>query len=227
MIINDINKFHNVLIKQSKFILIVRHAEKIIDENQNEDIFALLTRKGISDSKKFGNELLSLFNGTGLMKTSPIERCVQTANAILNYNFESKKKIEKSKILGDPGVFVMDAKTALGNFLNLGVKEVIERQLKNQILPGMRDLKNGLQMLFQEISNDLEVIKSFGIYITHDAIVIPLIKYLTGDFKYTENLIDYLNGIIVGKNENKEYFAIWNGKLFDIDKKINSLRFSH
>ncbi|KKL48688.1 hypothetical protein LCGC14_2323020, partial [marine sediment metagenome] len=35
MIINDINKFHNVLIKQSKFILIVRHAEKIIDENQN------------------------------------------------------------------------------------------------------------------------------------------------------------------------------------------------
>ena len=59
-------------------------------------------------------------------------------------------------------------------------------------------------MLFQEISNDLKIIKSFGIYITHDAIVIPLIKYLTGDFKYTENLIDYLNGLIIGKNENKE-----------------------
>ena len=80
-------------------------------------------------------------------------------------------------------------------------------------------------MLFQEISNDLEIIYSFGIYITYDAIVIPLIKYLTGDFKYTKNLIDYLNGNIIGKTENKEYFAIWNGNLFEIDKKINSLNF--
>ncbi len=224
MIINDIDKFHNVLINQSNFILIVRHAEEIIKKNQNEEISALLTKKGINDSKQFGNELLRFFNGIRLIKTSPIERYVQTANAILNNSFKSMKKIEKSKILGDPGVFVIDAKTALENFLNLGVKEVIERQLKNQILPGMRDLKNGLQMLFQEISNDLEHINSFGIYITHDAIVIPFIKYLTGDFKYTENLIDYLNGLIIGKNENKENFAILNGKLFDIDKKVNSLK---
>ncbi len=206
MIMNDIDKFHNVLINHSTFILIVRHAEKIIKKNQNEDISTLLTKKGINDSKQFGNELLSFFNEISLIKTSPVERCVQTANAILNNSFKSMKKIEKSKILGDPGVFVIDAKTALGNFLNLGVKEVIERQLKNQILPGMRDLKNGLQMLFQEISNDLEYINSFGIYITHDAIVIPFIKYLTGDFKYSKNLIDYLNGIIIGKNENRVNF---------------------
>ncbi len=219
MIIYDIDKFHNVLMNQSNFILILRHAEKIM----NDDISALLTKKGISDSEQFGKKLLCFFNNINLVKTSPIERCVQTTNAILNNIFKTIDKIEKSKILGDPGVFVIDAQKAIGNFLSLGVKEVIERQLKNQILPGMRDLKNGLQMLFQEISNDLEHIKSFGIYNTHDILVIPLIKYLTGDFKYTENLIDYLNGIIVGKNENKEYFAIWNGKLFDIDKKINRL----
>ena len=70
MIIKDIEKFHNLLINQSNFILIVRHGEKIIKKNQNEDFSALLTKKGIHDSKQFGNELLSFFNEISLIKTS-------------------------------------------------------------------------------------------------------------------------------------------------------------
>jgi len=222
MILDDLYKFKAQLIKSGTIIFVIRHAEKKISQNLKKDHLSLLTDKGKKDSKIFGEKVIETLGEIKFVKTSPIQRCIQTAESIISRNFE---KIIVSNLLGDPGVFVTDAKLALDNYIDLGVKEVIERQFKRLDLPGLRDLKSGLVLFVQEILTDFKQINGVGIYISHDAIIIPLIKYFTENFVYSENLIDYLNGIILCK-KNEDYLLLWNGKAYQINKKIELL-FNH
>jgi len=221
MILNDLNESKKLLKSLKSFLIIIRHAEKIVIPNDENQASILLTKKGIEDSKLFGKKIKKFFKNVSLVKSSPIKRCILTADSIIR-SFSNSIQIKTSKNLGDPGIFVIDSKKASNNFLNYGVKGVIEKQLNEIPLPGMRDLKSGIKLLLEEIFQDLYKINGIGIYITHDAILIPLIQFLTKKFQFSENLIDFLNGILIWKEYDNTY-VIWNGEKFIVNNKVNEI----
>lgn len=221
MILDDLNESKKVLKSLKSLIIIIRHAEKIVIPNNENQASILLTKKGIEDSILFGKKIKKIFENVSLVKSSPIKRCIQTADSLMR-SFSNSNQILTSQNLGDPGIFVIDGKTASNNFLNYGVKGVVEKQLNGILLPGMRDLKSGIKLILDEIFQDLYKINGIGIYITHDAILIPFIQFLTKKFQYSENLIDFLNGILIWK-EYENTYVIWNGEKFIINNKVNEI----
>lgn len=222
-IIEDLIEFREELLHQKSFLLFIRHAEKVINPEEPEDVHVPLSKKGILQSQEFGKKLEELFGKIeiGVIKTSPIQRCISTAQNIINRQ-HCETPIIPSKILGDPGVFVADDQLAYQNFIDLGVKQVIEALYAEKTLAGMRTIKEGVQLLLNEMNNDLKNCDGMIIYITHDAILIPFIKFFIEEFEYTNNLIDYLNGIIFLINKTHEYSLLWEGKRHTINQKIKS-----
>jgi len=78
-----------------------------------------------------------------------------------------------------------------------------------------------LKLFLRELLEDLNLLDGIGLYITHDAIIIPIIKYFTEKFEYSDNLIDYLDGFIFWKNGDKQ-FLVWNKKKNQINDKIEN-----
>jgi len=117
-----------------KFIIVIRHAEKYLYEDSGKNLSALITEAGIKNSNRLGKQIKKLFNRIALIKSSPIERCVQTSEAIIQ-DHSNPPVILISKNLGDPEIFVLNDKKALDSFIKLGVKDVIEKMLEGVVLP--------------------------------------------------------------------------------------------
>ena len=114
MLIDDIKEYRTELEGKDSVFIIIRHAEKEI-KSPEKDVSGLLTPKGLQDSREFGKYLHRIFDNSFFIKTSPIQRCIQTANQMASDGV----KIIESNILGDPGVFVPVDKLAFDNFLTI------------------------------------------------------------------------------------------------------------
>ena len=212
---------HDILRSINSFIAIIRHAEKLIKTKNKAENSIILTEKGKKNAKDFGREFLTLYNDLSFIKTSPIKRCVKTAELVLqgaNKNLE----IILSNNLGDPGVFVIDNNLASELFKNNSCEKIVQYQIERKNLDGMRDIKSGVRILLEEILSNLKNIGERGIYITHDAILVPFISYLTGDLDPSTNWIDYLEGIYIW-TQNEDSFLMWRGKKYNISNKIDIL----
>ena len=127
--------------------LVTRHAER-------EDIPAgtfgsdvSLTLGGVADSERLGVALSH--RGLVSVISSPVPRCVQTADAILrggNFTFPAATDTR----LGDPGAFVLEPEVAGPLFLELPIIEIALRQMQApEPLPGMRQTAEGVAILLE------------------------------------------------------------------------------
>jgi len=222
MPITKLNKDYEILKDKESFIFMLRHAEKQVYPNNSGENSISITEKGRIDSENFGREFARIYYVISLIKSSPIKRCVNTANAILK-GANQQLKISISTNLGNPRAFVIDEKIAGENFFRYGVEKVIQRQLEGKNLPGMRDIKNGAKLLLTEILEDLENLNGSGLYITHDAILVPFIGYLTNTFIVSDYWFGFLDGIYLWKENKNKVFLLWKGKVFDITNKVREL----
>ncbi len=162
---------------------LIRHAEKT-----DSRVHANLTEKGIIDAKKYGQELRSQNIHIDKIVTSPIHRCVQTAQSIvvgLKYNIPIVKSIK----LGNPGVYISDDKKAMEVFNNFSLLDIINMQLRKKILPGF----NHIESASLELNSFIHSFSENVLFISHDAVIIPFVSWL---YKKNEinhsDLIDYL-----------------------------------
>ena len=90
-------------------LILVRHAERPeILSGVGNDVH--LTEHGIASSFEFGQSLKK--RKVVSIKTSPVLRCVQTAEQIAMAVSFSKHEIQFCRQLGDPGIFIADADLA-------------------------------------------------------------------------------------------------------------------
>ncbi len=203
----------------SSFILLVRHAEKEKYSEISKENLINLTKYGRKEALAFGRELSLLNNRIQYIKTSPIKRCVTTAEFVLQGTGHNLKIITSTK-LGDPGVFITDDKVAVKHFKNYSCEEVVQFQIKGMELDGIRDLKNGSELLLNEIYMDLNSNKGSGLYVSHDAIIVPFIYYLTGDADIVKKWINFLDGAYIWFDESR-LFLLWDGKRYEITNKLS------
>ena len=153
--------------------LVIRHAER-------EDIPAgtfghdvNLTADGVAAAERLGAALSAGRAVTAV--SSPVPRCVQTADAILR-GAGSLAAVATDRRLGDPGPFIVKPEIAGPIFLKLPIPEIARRQLQDAAPPpGMRQTAEGVEILLNLTTDNLGEQGRLDVYVTHDVILSVLV----------------------------------------------------
>lgn len=181
---------------------------------------ALLMRHGDREqipSGEFGNEIMlnekgkqrSIEFGEGLKEfpvvkiyTSPIPRCVQTAQ-LISQGFGKDLEIIQSKCLGDPGLHTLDEKIAGEFYLEHGFHEMLRRFVNNEDIPGVPDikqLKDTMTDFLTSSTND----DGLTVFVTHDSLIAMFQHCVDGTIYTVDNWVDYLEGMVFKIEDRKE-----------------------
>lgn len=188
--------------------LIIRHAERGDFPSGDFGVDMPLTVRGVAEAQRLG----ALLAGRGQVKflSSPVPRCVQTAEAFLRGG-GWPGEVAHDWRLGDPGPFVVDPEVSGPLFLKTPIQELARRQLSNpHPLPGMRPTSEGVRMILDLAAGDLEQNGRLNIYITHDAILAVLVAHLFRVSIEEMNWPDYLDGLLLWRSRERLHFT-WRG----------------
>ena len=181
--------------------LVIRHADRdeIPHGSFGNEVF--LNEKGKENSLKFG-EGLSEFKINRIF-TSPIERCVQTAEEIVK-GYGKNIEIIKTKALGNPGLHIYDDKLAGEYFLQNGGFEMYQHFTEGKIISGVYSIEE-MKLSMTNFINENTTENGLTLFISHD-MIIAMYHYCLNKMIYTkENWINYLSGLTLknGKYEKQ------------------------
>ena len=188
--------------------LILRHAEREVFPVGALGTEVPLTARGVGSAEMLGEMLPASRTVTAV--SSPVPRCVQTAEAILRGVGRDGNPVLDHR-LGDPGPFVVDPEACGRLFLELPVSEVVRRQLSDARPPtGMRPTSEGVEILLGLAAEHLDWHGRLNIYVTHDAILAVLVAHLYRLPVREAGWPGYLDGLLLWRSAEWLHF-IWSG----------------
>ena len=188
--------------------LVIRHAEReeIRAGTFGHDV--RLTAQGFRAAEQLGRALSERKTVTAI--SSPVPRCVETAQQIL-HGAGSSSEVVTDRRLGDPGAFIIEPEIAGPLFLELPIPEIARRQLQDDApLPGMRQTSEGVEMLLDLVTSPLCNEGRLHVFVTHDII---LSVFVASIFRWSLEEIGwpgYLNGLLLWQWEKRLHFN-WRG----------------
>jgi len=203
-------------------VFMLRHAEKPIIKNMYTDIASAITEEGVKSSKNLGNMLKDFYSKIGIVRSSPIKRCLETAaNIFLAY--PSKILIVPDPVLGGDGAYVSDNNLAAQHFLEDPSRtDIFIRMQKGEVFEGMHKVNTGTNLLLTKIIYDLENVSAPSFYITHDCILALFVGSIINHIVDENDWFQYLDGICI-KRLNNKVNLYWRKECFDITKKLEEL----
>lgn len=179
---------------EGSYSILIRHGDrnKIPDGEFGNEVE--LNEKGFRRSLELGQNIKNL--RVNRIYTSPITRCVQTAESI-KAGLEQEVEIIETILLGDPGPFVENAEKAGISYLKLGFKQCYETLLDGKIVDGNRSTQEGADLLSEYIKKNASPC-GVNIFVSHD-MIIALYSDKTFGKRYSlgANWINYLDGLII------------------------------
>ena len=189
--------------------LVIRHAqrEEIPAGTFGHDVN--LTADGTRAAEKLGAALSE--KRTICAVSSPVPRCIQTAQAMLR-GTGLPSEIHTDPRLGGPGAFVIDPGTAGQLFQELPIPEIARRQLQDAAsLPGMRPTSEGIEVLMDLVTSPLGKEGRLHVFVTHDIILSVFAASILRSSLEEIGWPDYLEGLLVWRSAGRFHF-IWQGK---------------
>lgn len=200
--------YDSVVPRECDAALVLRHAqrEEIPPGSFGEDV--RLTQQGIKSAERLGERISERLPSR--VVSSPISRCIETARAISRGTGWSVEVTTDSR-LGNHGPFVTEPEVAGQLFMEIGISEIVRRQLlDDQAPPGFRDTPEGMRILLEFTSRGLECGGRVNIYVTHDAILAVLVGWLFRLPVYEVGWPNYLDGMVLWRRAGRLYCA-WRG----------------
>jgi hypothetical protein len=199
--------------------MVVRHAERPLFKGLRAPHEVSITGNGKYEAEKLGQLLRQ--HGLHIVgcASSPVRRCIQTAELIGMGN-QFQGKVETSPSLGGSGLF-MDDDEALDQTLDTyTLEKIIGDQLAGNRVPGMRGLEAGLKVfmghVLAESSSDLEV------FVSHDLFVCPAVHFLTGTEYSAKRNTGFLEGFFIAASGDQTQI-LWDSRWYDVTEKLGSL----
>ncbi len=183
-------------------IILLRHAEKALLTKDITEPELPLTAKGIEDAKSLGRLLRNQGYSEHLcFHASPRKRCIQTARHIAAGAGITEPLILTNHNLGSPGPFVIDHEIGYKVFNDTPLKEVVRKFIMGDQQGCFLAMEKGCQNLYDYLASNSNP-DSISIYISHDAIIIPFIYWLTSE-DLVESWLPPLGGIHLSDNISK------------------------
>ncbi len=171
--------------------LLLRHADRDDIPKGSFGNEILLNEKGKQNAQNFGEKLAE--GKINRIFTSPVGRCVQTAEFITKGYGRSIEIIETTA-LGAPGLHISDEKIAGEFFLQYGFDEMYKRFMRDEKIPGIptiTELNHRITTFIKEHTAQ----NGTTIFITHD-MLIAFYHFSINKKVYTKaNWINYLTGL--------------------------------
>jgi broad specificity phosphatase PhoE len=150
--------------------LLLRHAARPPIPPGELGTTLALTPEGITLSRQLGG---CLGPHLASLHTSPVSRCVQTAQALLEGS-QAKVPILQDRMLGAPGAFVVDERLSGQTFEQLGLDGFLEHLVQGErLLPGLAPPAVAAWALVQHLLTRSGTAPGFHVFVTHDAVLAP------------------------------------------------------
>ncbi|MDN3506740.1 MAG: histidine phosphatase family protein [Simkaniaceae bacterium] len=188
--------FDSFTSQPKKSLLLLRHGHREKTPKNSFGNELPLTLEGKQRAFSLGQTIRDL--KIGECHTSPLLRCVQTAEKILEGS-NQKIEIKNSKILGDPGPFISDPVEAGPLFLETPLESIAQAIVDNQKLPGMRTLEEGSHLFVRHV---LQVGKLPCIMISHDIIISLLCCFFFKSHNAQKFMPNYLEGLSITRENS-------------------------
>jgi len=187
-------------------IICLRHGERYGASSIAAGTEIELTPAGKATSKTLGNYLNTKFtNGYGL-KSSPIKRCVQTAEILSDCCQQIQPEVILSQTLGAPGPYISNTDTAAKIFAQKSIFEIVQMQCQHLPIPGFHATSVGTEFMCQKILADLTETTRPALYISHDVILAAFIGSLVEGLHLDQNnWPGYLEGFCIFRQQEDLY----------------------
>lgn len=156
--------------------LLVRHAERPPLAHGDAGLELALTVAGLAQSSALGRVLGPRVRR---LSTSPIRRCCETAEA-LRAGASVSLEIVRDRLLGDPGVFVVEPERAWENWRVHGHDAMLEHLgWRDPPMPGIGAPDVAAHRLAAHLAGGLgDGGPGVDVFVTHDAILLPAVVRL-------------------------------------------------
>lgn len=145
-------------------------------------------RLGLELGAMLGNRLRALH-------ASPLVRCVQTAEALRD-GARGEVAIVQDRLLGDPGVFVVDGRRAMAHWADRGHEAVMAHLVSaNEALPGMARPDEAARFLVHHMLAASGDEPGVHVFVTHDSLVTATAARLLEQPLGQESWPWYLEGV--------------------------------
>lgn len=177
--------------------LFLRHADRSSFKPNSWGHNVSITLKGKQASQLIGKKLRSN-NLSYYLWSSPIKRCLETAEAI-SRGLESTRDVRQSSLLGSPGFFIQNPDKASILFKEYPLPALIDLYLHKKNLPGFLSVEEGCQRMLLTL---IEKNNIPSIWVTHDICVAILACFLFKRVSCEGFIPDFLEGIVIKKDGN-------------------------
>ncbi len=189
------------------FALFLRHAER--EEVPADAPYADvdLTPAGVLAARSLGR---SIGPSLGWAATSPFLRCRRTARELSGGR---DLPTHADTRLGSHGPWVLDHEAGAVLFASLGMKGVVHAQMAGTRWPCIRSQEDGTRLLLSSALDRIEGSGS-GVSVSHDAVLMPAIAWLTGD-TFEGRWLSPLDGFALQKHP-RGWRCLWRGAIFEV-----------
>jgi broad specificity phosphatase PhoE len=188
--------------RRRRRVLLIRHSDRPKSLPGVDDMNLELTAEGEARAIHLGERL-----GESLRwaRSSPLRRCMLTAEL-------AGLSAELSALLGAPGPFVVDREVGRKVFREHGTEAVVRAHILGETWGCMRPLEDGARSVIRDLRTRLAALPSTGLAVSHDAIVMPIIAWITGE-TFAERWLDPLDGAILTPDE-----FFWEGRAYEVPR---------
>jgi broad specificity phosphatase PhoE len=173
---------------ESKAVWLIRHAHRQPARAGSYGNEIALTEEGLKSAFSLGKQ----FSFIEEIHSSPLLRCLQTAQEILKGTGGQRKTIFTSSYLGDPGPFIKDTQSSGPLFLERSIEEIAFSVVSGETLPGMYPLKEGAKRLMSYLKSAKQ---SPCFMISHDIVICLLCCFLFDSKDVAYYMPHFLEGI--------------------------------
>lgn len=178
---------------ENRLSLLIRHADRdhIPDGSFGNDV--LLNEKGKENASKFGENLSELI--VNRIFTSPVKRCIQTAQQI-EKGYGKQLDIIETTALGNPGIHIFDDKLAGEYFLQYGGFDMYQHFTQGKDILGVCTIEE-MKLSMTNFINKNTTDNGLTLFVSHD-MIIAMYHYCLNKTLYTpEKWVNYLSGLIL------------------------------
>ena len=195
--------------KNKSVILLLRHsAREKLAQDFSVSYVQSITERGKEIAFELGN---ILGDRLGDVHSSPLTRCVETVQYI-QMGANNKRTIHKNRILGDPGVFVLDGKLGGKTWFEYSNEEINESLcgLHARPLPGLAWGYEAAMFALQSILFEVSSESGIHLFTTHDSILAGICSHFFGKKLSLQDWPEFLEGAFIWVEEDRVHLQFRN-----------------
>ncbi|HEC86174.1 MAG: hypothetical protein DRR08_27660 [Candidatus Parabeggiatoa sp. nov. 2] len=176
-------------------VLLLRHSERPpIPLGQTGDDLPL-TEQGSRLALTLGQHLNGRLRS---LSTSPVRRCMETAEWLQRGANVDDVLIQPDHLLGDPGIFITEPSLAWQTIQRLGMEQVMTRLMnKDDQLPGFSNPVNAVSELINHTLCQMQSGPGLHMFVTHDFFITTTVAIMLNRPLPVEDWPHFIEGVFL------------------------------